>query len=37
MSVANITVRYHSEVVAVRGEGHLEALTLADTETGGTE
>ena len=34
MSAANITVRYHSEVVAVRGEGHLEALTLADRETG---
>ena len=30
MSAANITVHYHSEVVAVRGEGHLEALTLAD-------
>ena len=37
ISAANITVRYHSEVVAVRGEGHLEALTLADTETGDTE
>ena len=37
ISAANITVRYHSEVVAVRGEGHLEALTVADTETGDTE
>jgi thioredoxin reductase (NADPH) len=37
ISAANITVRYHSEVLAVSGEGHLEALTLADTETGDTE
>ena len=37
ISAANIVVRYHSEVVAVHGEGHLEALTLADTETGVTE
>jgi thioredoxin reductase (NADPH) len=37
ISAANIMVRYHSEVVAVRGEGHLEALTLADTGTGDTE
>jgi thioredoxin reductase (NADPH) len=37
MSAANITVRYHSEVVGVRGEGHLEALPLADRETGDTE
>jgi thioredoxin reductase (NADPH) len=33
----NIVVRYHSTVVAVHGEGHLAALTLADTETGATE
>jgi thioredoxin reductase (NADPH) len=33
----NIAVRYHREVVAVRGAGHLESLTLADTETGITE
>jgi thioredoxin reductase (NADPH) len=37
ISAANIMVRYHSEVLAVRGEGHLEALTLADTGTGDTE
>ena len=30
-------MRYHREVVAVRGAGHLESLTLADTETGITE
>lgn len=28
----NITVRYRSEVVAARGDGHLEALCLADRE-----
>ena len=33
----NIAVRYHREVVAVHGAGHLESLTLADTETGITE
>jgi thioredoxin reductase (NADPH) len=33
----NITVRCRSEVVAARGDGHLEALTLADRLTGGTE
>jgi thioredoxin reductase (NADPH) len=33
----NIAVRYHSNVMAVHGEGHLEALTLANTETGETE
>ena len=32
----NIAVRYHSEVVAAHGAGHLESLTLADTETGTT-
>jgi thioredoxin reductase (NADPH) len=36
-SAPNIAVRYHSKVVGVQGEGHLEALTLADTETGATE
>jgi thioredoxin reductase (NADPH) len=36
-SAPNIAVRYHSKVVAVHGEGHLEALTLTDTETGTTE
>ena len=30
----NIDVRYRSEVVAVRGDGHLEALTLADRDSG---
>jgi thioredoxin reductase (NADPH) len=33
----NITVRYRSEVVAGRGDGHLEALTLADRDSGATE
>jgi thioredoxin reductase (NADPH) len=33
----NIAVRYHSRVVAAHGEGHLEALPLADAETGATE
>ena len=36
-SAPNIAVRYHSKVVGVQGEGHLEALTLADTETGARE
>jgi thioredoxin reductase (NADPH) len=36
-SVPNIAVRYRSEVVAGRGDGHLEALTLADRDTGLTE
>ena len=30
----NIDVRLRSEVVAARGAGHLEAITLADRETG---
>ena len=30
----NIAVRYHRKVIAVRGTGHLESLTLADTKTG---
>jgi thioredoxin reductase (NADPH) len=33
----NIAVRYRSEVVSGRGDGHLEALTLADRDSGGTE
>jgi thioredoxin reductase (NADPH) len=33
----NISVRYRSEVVAGRGDGHLETLTLADRDTGATE
>jgi thioredoxin reductase (NADPH) len=37
LSAPNITVRYRSEVVAGRGDGHLEALTLADRDSGATE
>ena len=37
MSVPNIEVRYRSEVVAGRGDGHLEELTLADKDSGVTE
>jgi thioredoxin reductase (NADPH) len=33
----NIAVRYRSEVVAGRGDGHLEALTLADMDSGAAE
>src|SRR5215469_17030625 len=33
----NLEVRYRSEVVGGRGEGHLEALTLADRDSGITE
>ena len=36
-SAPNIEVRYRTEVVAGRGDGHLEALTLADRSTGRTE
>ena len=36
-TASNIAVRYHSKVVGVHGEGHLEGLTLADTETGTTQ
>ena len=36
-SAPNIEVRYRTEVVAGRGDGHLEALTLADRNTGRTE
>jgi len=36
-STATIEVRYRSEVVAARGDGHLEALTLADRDSGVTE
>jgi len=36
-SAPNIEVRYRSEVVAGRGEGHLEMLTLADRDSGATE
>jgi thioredoxin reductase (NADPH) len=33
----NIVVRYRCQVAAGRGDGHLEALTLADRDTGATE
>lgn len=33
----NIEVRYRSEVVACRGDGHLEALTIADRQSGSSE
>ena len=36
-SVPNIEVRYRSEVVAGRGDGHLEELTLADKDSGAAE
>ncbi len=36
-SVPNITVRTCTTVVAARGDGHLEGLTLRDANTGETE
>jgi thioredoxin reductase (NADPH) len=33
----NIDVRYRSEVVAARGDGHLEALSLADRQSGAVD
>jgi thioredoxin reductase (NADPH) len=33
----NIEVRCRSQVVAARGEGHLEALELCDSDSGGVE
>ncbi len=36
-AATNIAVRYRTKVVAARGTRHLEALTLADTETDATE
>jgi thioredoxin reductase (NADPH) len=36
-SAPNIAVRYRREVVSGRGDGHLEALTLADRDSGVTE
>jgi thioredoxin reductase (NADPH) len=36
-SAPNIEVRYNSEVVACRGHGHLEKLTLTDRSSGATE
>jgi thioredoxin reductase (NADPH) len=37
VAAPNIEVRCRSEVVACRGDGHLEALTLANRDSGGTE
>ena len=36
-SAPNIEVRYRTEVVACRGDGHLEELTLADRDSGARE
>ncbi|HET7328928.1 MAG TPA: FAD-dependent oxidoreductase [Nocardioidaceae bacterium] len=36
-SSPTIEVRYRCEVVAAHGDGHLEALTLADRDSGATE
>jgi thioredoxin reductase (NADPH) len=36
-STSNIEVRSRSEVVAGKGEGHLEKLTLASTDSGATQ
>ena len=36
-AAANIVVRYRSEVVSGRGDGHLEAHTLTDRDSGLTE
>jgi thioredoxin reductase (NADPH) len=36
-SMPHIEVRYRSEVVACRGDGHLETLTLSDRESGAEE
>jgi thioredoxin reductase (NADPH) len=36
-SAPNVEVRYGSEVVAGRGDGHLEKLTLTDRDSGVTE
>ena len=37
LAASNIEVRYRSEVVAGRGEGHLEALAISDRDTGAAE
>ena len=34
LAAPNVEVRLRTEVVAARGDGHLEALTLADRDTG---
>ncbi len=36
-SAPNIEVRYRSEVLACRGDGHLETLTIVDRDSGATE
>jgi thioredoxin reductase (NADPH) len=36
-SAPNVEIRYNSEVVACRGHGHLEKLTLADRSSDATE
>jgi thioredoxin reductase (NADPH) len=36
-SAANVEVRYRTEVAAARGDGHLEALTLVDRDSGTTD
>ncbi|GAA2429713.1 response regulator [Actinomadura vinacea] len=36
-AIGNITVRLRTSVVAARGDGHLEELTLCDSESGHTE
>jgi len=37
VAAPNIELRFSSEVVAARGDGHLEALTIADRESGTSE
>ena len=37
LAAPNIEVRYRSEVVACRGDGHLETLVLADRDSGARE
>ncbi|HYJ72553.1 MAG TPA: FAD-dependent oxidoreductase, partial [Actinomycetota bacterium] len=37
LAAPNIAVRYRCQVVSGRGEGHLEAITLADRDAGTTE
>jgi thioredoxin reductase (NADPH) len=36
-AIPSISVRTCTEVIAARGDGHLESLTLRDTTTGGSE
>jgi thioredoxin reductase (NADPH) len=36
-STPNIQVRCYTQVAAAQGDGHLETITLADTQTGETE